>query len=55
MPFGAHWAAALCVAAAQVRSVEWSAQLGMNVDDPFAGQNTLSRVVSGVKLYAVAS
>jgi len=55
MPFGAHWAAALCVAASQVRSVEWSAQLGLNVDDPFAGQNTLSRVVSGVKLYAVAS
>ena len=55
MPFGAHWAAALCVAAAQVRSVEWSAQLGLNVDDPFVGQNTLSRVVSGVKLYAVAS
>ena len=53
MPFGAHWAAALCVAAAQVRSVEWSAELGLNVDDPFVGQNTLSRVVSGVKLYPV--
>ncbi|MEL6641232.1 MAG: tagatose-bisphosphate aldolase [Pseudomonadota bacterium] len=53
MPFGPAWAAPLCVAAAQVRSVEWSSALGLNVDDPFAGQNTLSRVVSGVRLYPV--
>jgi tagatose-6-phosphate ketose/aldose isomerase len=51
MPFGAVWAAQLCVAAAQVSGVQWSDALGLNVDDPFSGQNTLSRVVSGVKLY----
>lgn len=51
MPFGAAWAAPLCVAAAQVSGVEWADALGLNVDDPFSGQNTLSRVVSGVKLY----
>ena len=55
MPFGSAWAAPLCVAAAQVRAVEWSHQLGLNVDDPFVGRATLSRVVSGVKLYPVAS
>lgn len=55
MPFGAAWAAPLCVAAAQVRAVAWSHARGLNVDDPFAGQATLSRVVSGVKLYSVAS
>jgi tagatose-6-phosphate ketose/aldose isomerase len=55
MPFGAAWAAPLCVASAQVRGVVWSHNLGLNVDDPFSGQSTLSRVVSGVKLYPVAS
>lgn len=55
MPFGPAWAAPLCVAAAQVRGVEWSHALGLNVDDPFSGQGTLSRVVSGVKLYPVAT
>lgn len=55
MPFGAAWAAPLCVAAAQVRGVAWANSLGLNVDDPFSGQATLSRVVSGVKLYPVAS
>ncbi|MEY1554433.1 SIS domain-containing protein [Yoonia sp. R2331] len=55
MPFGPAWAAPLCVAAAQIRGVMWSDALGLNVDDPFAGQSTLSRVVSGVKLYQVAS
>lgn len=53
MPFGPAWSAAPCVAAAQVRGVIWAHQLGLNVDDPFAGQGTLSRVVSGVKLYPV--
>lgn len=47
------WSAPLCVALAQVLGVVWSARLGMNVDDPFAGRGTLSRVVSGVKLYPV--
>ena len=55
MPFGPTWAAPLCVAAAQVTGVIWADQLGLNVDDPFTGQGTLSRVVSGVKLYPVAS
>ncbi len=55
MPFGTAWAAPLCVAVAQVRGVAWSDALGLNVDDPFSGQATLSRVVSGVQLYAVAS
>ncbi|MEM8591392.1 MAG: tagatose-bisphosphate aldolase [Pseudomonadota bacterium] len=53
-PFGVAWSAPLCVAAAQVRGVEWSHSLGLNVDDPFIGQSTLSRVVSGVKLYPVS-
>ncbi|SEW12748.1 tagatose-6-phosphate ketose/aldose isomerase [Aliiroseovarius sediminilitoris] len=55
MPFGPTWAAPLCVALAQVTGVEWAGALGLNVDDPFSGQGTLSRVVSGVKLYPVAS
>jgi tagatose-6-phosphate ketose/aldose isomerase len=55
MPYGTAWAAPLCVAAAQVRGAIWSDQLGLNVDDPFSGQSTLSRVVSGVKLYPVTS
>jgi len=54
-PFSGAWMAPLCVAAAQCRSVIWSDELGLNVDDPFAGQDTLSRVVSGVTLYPVAS
>jgi tagatose-6-phosphate ketose/aldose isomerase len=53
MPFGALWAAPLCVATAQIASVIWSAKLNLNVYDPFAGRGTLSRVVSGVKLYPV--
>lgn len=55
MPFGPAWAAPLCVALAQVTGVEWASQLGLNVDDPFTGQGTLSRVVSGVKLYPVSA
>ena len=55
MPHGATWSAPLCVAAAQVAGVIWAEALGYNVDDPFAGQGTLSRVVSGVQLYEVTS
>lgn len=55
MPFGPAWSAPLYVAAAQVRGVIWSEQLGLDVDDPFAGQSTLSRVVSGVTLYPVTA
>lgn len=53
MPFGAAWAAPLCITSAQISGVQWAAELGLNVDNPFAGQGTLSRVVSGVKLYPV--
>ena len=47
------WGAVLAVALAQVLAVVWSDRLGRAVDDPFAGQGTLSRVVSGVILYPV--
>lgn len=55
MPFGTAWSAPLCIAAAQVRGVIWAQELGLNVDDPFADKSTLSRVVSGVKLYPVTA
>ena len=47
--------AVLNVVQAQVAGVLWSEALGLNVDDPFAGQGTLSRVVSGVTLHPVTS
>ena len=47
------WAAPLYVALAQLLAVHWSDALGLNVDDPFAGQGTLTRVVSGVRLHPV--
>lgn len=53
MPYGPLWGAPLSVALAQVLAVMWSDRLGLSVDDPFAGQGTLSRVVSGVRLYPV--
>jgi tagatose-6-phosphate ketose/aldose isomerase len=43
----------LPVVLAQMLAVVWSDALGLPVDDPFAGQGTLSRVVSGVTLYPV--
>jgi tagatose-6-phosphate ketose/aldose isomerase len=52
-PFGDLWSAPLYVAQAQVLAVTWSDALGLNVDDPFAGLGTLTRVVSGVKLHPV--
>lgn len=48
------WCAPLCVALAQVWAVVWSARLGLNVDDPFAGRGTLTRVVANVRLHPVA-
>ncbi|MEJ6477407.1 MAG: SIS domain-containing protein [Octadecabacter sp.] len=54
MSFGAMWAAPLVIATAQMDAVRWSQDLGLNVDDPFVGQGTLSRVVAGVKLYPVS-
>lgn len=55
MPFGETWAAPLAVASAQIAGVIWSDALGLNVDDPFSGQGTLSRVVADVPLYPVSS
>ncbi|QQA44151.1 SIS domain-containing protein [Pelagovum pacificum] len=47
------WLTPIAVALAQVLGVTWSDRLGLDVDDPFAGKGTLSRVVSGVTLYPV--
>ena len=52
-PFGDLWSAPLYVALAQILAVVWSDGLGLAVDDPFAGQGTLTRVVSGVRLHPV--
>ncbi len=49
------WGVVLPVVLAQVLAVVWSDALGLPVDDPFAGQGTLSRVVSGVRLYPVVA
>lgn len=35
----------------QVAAVTWASRLGLNVDDPFAGSGTLSRVVAHVRLH----
>lgn len=45
----------LPVVLAQMLAVVWSDGLGLEVDDPFVGQGTLSRVVSGVRLYPVTA
>ena len=55
MPDGAGWGAAPAVVLSQILAVHWSDALGLNVDNPFEGQGTLTRVVSGVKLYPVAA
>ena len=47
------WNAVLYVMVAQLLAVHWAKSLGINVDDPFEGQATLTRVVSGVTLYPV--
>jgi tagatose-6-phosphate ketose/aldose isomerase len=47
------WDTVLSVLPAQLASVIWSSQLGLNIDDPFMGQSTLTRVVSGVRLHPV--
>jgi tagatose-6-phosphate ketose/aldose isomerase len=53
-PYGDAWSAPVLLGAAQVASVIWADALGGNVDDPFAGAGTLSRVVSGVTLHPVS-
>jgi tagatose-6-phosphate ketose/aldose isomerase len=52
-PFGDLWSVPLYVAGAQILAAVWSHSLDLPVDDPFAGQGTLSRVVSGVRLHKV--
>ncbi|WP_370227672.1 SIS domain-containing protein [Cognatishimia sp.] len=52
-PDGAVWAAPNAVLYAQLAGVTWAEKMGYNVDNPFEGQGTLTRVVSGVKLYSV--
>lgn len=47
------WAAPLYVAQAQVAAVIFAAGLGLNIDDPFAGLGTLTRVVAHVPLHPV--
>lgn len=47
------WAAPLYVALAQVLAAVWSDGLGLNVDDPFVGKGTLTRVVANVRLHSV--
>ncbi|MEE9386983.1 MAG: SIS domain-containing protein [Paracoccaceae bacterium] len=43
--------AVLYVLISQILATTWSHNMGLNVDDPFKGRGTLTRVVSGVKLY----
>lgn len=47
------WNVPIYVAFAQLQGALWSHALGLNVDNPFDGKGTLSRVVDGVKLYEV--
>ena len=54
MPLGPLWSAPLSIAVSQVAGVIWADAMDLDVDDPFAGRGTLSRVVSGVTLYPVA-
>ena len=51
----AGWDAILPVCVAQILAVEWSAALGLNVDNPFEGMGTLTRVVSGVTLHEIGA
>jgi fructoselysine-6-P-deglycase FrlB-like protein len=45
------WNVPLLVLPAQRAGVAWAEELGLNVDDPFEGRGTLTRVVSGVRLH----
>lgn len=47
------WAAPLYVAQAQLAAVVFAAKLGLNIDDPFAGLGTLTRVVAHVPLHPI--
>jgi tagatose-6-phosphate ketose/aldose isomerase len=52
LPDGA-WGVALAVPYAQMLAAVFSNRLRYKVDNPFEGQGTLSRVVSGVRLHPV--
>lgn len=45
------WNLPLFVLPAQMAGAAWAEELGLNVDDPFKGRGTLTRVVSGVRLH----
>lgn len=51
----ARWDAVLYVLAGQIWATLWSAELELNIDNPFAGQGNLTRVVSGVTIYPFAA
>jgi len=53
-PDGPVWAAPNAILYAQLAGALWAQSMGLNVDNPFEGQGTLTRVVSGVKLYEVS-
>ncbi len=52
-PLGDTWGAAAAIIPAQIAAARWAQDLGYNVDNPFIGMGTLSRVVAGVTLYPV--
>lgn len=51
----ARWDAVLYVLAGQVWATLWSGELGLSIDNPFAGHGNLTRVVSGVTIYPFAA
>ena len=53
-PDGTVWAAPNAILYSQLAGSLWSQAMGLNVDNPFEGQGTLTRVVSGVQLYEVS-
>lgn len=54
-PDGPLWSVPHAVLFSQVASVMWADGLSLNVDDPFEGQGTLTRVVADVRLYEVSA
>ena len=53
MSRGDLWSAPVMVAYAQTLATTWSHRMDLNVDDPFAGQGTLTRVVQDVTLHGL--
>ena len=53
MSRGDLWSAPVVVAYAQTLATIWSHRMELNVDDPFAGQGTLTRVVQDVTLHGL--